>query len=252
LLEKYPSQLSGGEKQRVALARGMIKDTSVFILDDPLVGLDFKLREQLFVDLRDMLSEVDGTFIYTTSDPLETLALADQVYILDEQRIQEYGALEDLYYRPNRIRTLQLLGFPAANLIPGEVQAGRCRTAVGDFPVNFPELAPRRVTVGFRPESIRFQDERSADGLGAIGRTMLREDLGAETLIYFESGGIRLVGAWSNGAPAPVATEQFAFTVPGTDLLLYDAGTGERVMAGAPHEGVPETASTRRLPHVGS
>jgi hypothetical protein len=107
------------------------------------------------------------------------------------------------------------------------------------------------VTVGFRPESIRFQDERSADGLGAIGRTMLREDLGAETLIYFESGGIRLVGAWSNGAPAPVATEQFAFTVPGTDLLLYDAGTGERVMAGAPRGDVPETVSTRRLPHVG-
>ena len=58
LLSKYPNQLSGGEKQRVALARGMIKDSSVFILDDPLVGLDFKLRESLFVDLRDMLSEV--------------------------------------------------------------------------------------------------------------------------------------------------------------------------------------------------
>jgi ABC-type nitrate/sulfonate/bicarbonate transport system ATPase subunit len=63
LLSKYPNQLSGGEKQRVALARGRIKDSSVFILDDPLVGLDFKLRESLFVDLRDMLSEVEGSVI---------------------------------------------------------------------------------------------------------------------------------------------------------------------------------------------
>ena len=243
LLEKYPNQLSGGEKQRVALARGMIKDTSVFILDDPLVGLDFKLREQLFVDLRDMLSEVGGTFIYTTSDPLETLALADQVYILDEGRIQEHGPMDEMYYRPNHVRTLQLLGFPAANLISGEAQDGRCRTALGEFAVDLFDSTPRRLTVGFRAESIRFQTERSVEDLRATGRTLLQEDLGAETLIYFEAGGTRLVGAWSNAAPAPVRAEGFSFTVPGPELLLFDAETGERVIAGNARAGVAEARS---------
>ncbi len=239
LLTKYPNQLSGGEKQRVALARGMIKDTTVFVLDDPLVGLDFKLREQLFVDLRDMLSEVDGTFVYTTSDPLETLALADQVYVLDDRRIQEQGPLEELYYRPRQVRTLQQLGFPAANLVPGELSQGECRTPLGAFPHAGEEATgPRQVWVGFRPESVRFTDGETGPGLRADALTALREDLGAETLIYFESAGHRLVGAWSNGGPAPVSTERFTFGVPADALLVYDRGSGESL----------DTFSDRRSP----
>jgi ABC-type sugar transport system ATPase subunit len=229
LLEKYPNQLSGGEKQRVALARGMIKDTSVFILDDPLVGLDFKLREQLFVDLREMLSEVDGTFIYTTSDPLETLALADHVYILDEGTLHEQGELNELYYRPHRMRTLQLLGFPAANLVPGELQGGRCRTAVGEFSALGFSGGARRVMVGFRPENIFFRVNAGNGSLHGTGRAMLREDLGAETLIYFEVNGVRLVGAWPNGQAVPVDSDTVPFAVAVEDLLCFDADTGENL-----------------------
>lgn len=231
LLEKYPNQLSGGEKQRVALARGMIKETSVFILDDPLVGLDFKLREQLFVDLREMLSEVDGTFIYTTSDPLETLALADHVFILDEGTLLEQGELNELYYRPRQVRTLQLLGFPAANLVPGELRGGRCRTALGEFSVpGFPG-GVQRVVVGFRPESILFGVPAGYQSLHGTGHAMLREDLGAETLIYFEVNGVRLVGAWSNGQATPVGGDTVPFAVPVEDLLCFDADTGENVFS---------------------
>ncbi|NIN00760.1 MAG: ATP-binding cassette domain-containing protein, partial [candidate division Zixibacteria bacterium] len=81
LLKKLPDQLSGGEKQRVALARGIVKHTEIYVLDDPLTGLDFKLREQLFDDLKEMQESLAATFIYTTSDPLETMALADQVAV---------------------------------------------------------------------------------------------------------------------------------------------------------------------------
>jgi ABC-type sugar transport system ATPase subunit len=229
LLEKYPNQLSGGEKQRVALARGMIKETSVFILDDPLVGLDFKLREQLFVDLREMLSEVDGTFIYTTSDPLETLALADHVFILDEGTLHEQGELNELYYHPHRVRTLQLLGFPAANLVPGELRGGRCRTALGEFSVPGFAGDSRRVIVGFRPESISFSVSAVNQSLHGTGRATLREDLGAETLIYFEMNGVRLVGAWPNGQAAPVESETVPFSVSVEDLLCFDADTGDNL-----------------------
>jgi ABC-type sugar transport system ATPase subunit len=79
LLGKKPNQLSGGEKQRVAIARGIVKETEIFIFDDPLTGLDFKLREQLFDDFKRLREAMDATFVYTTSDALEALMMADEI-----------------------------------------------------------------------------------------------------------------------------------------------------------------------------
>jgi ABC-type sugar transport system ATPase subunit len=235
LLSKYPNQLSGGEKQRVALARGMIKDSSVFILDDPLVGLDFKLRESLFVDLRDMLSEVEGSVIYSTSDPLETLALADDVFVLDDHRIIESGSLDQLYEEPRQARTLQILGVPAANFIEGELTGRICRTSLGECEIDVTEEASavRPVRIGIRAEDIRFQDLGSSYLLGN-GRVLLREDLGAETLLYFEAGGSRFVGFWSNGEPAPIQEDRFEFGVDPNAMHIFDAANGTRVTGTKP------------------
>src|SRR3984885_11345483 len=192
LLDKYPSQLSGGEKQRVALARGIVKDCDIFILDDPLVGLDFKLREQLFFGLRLMLSEIDGTFIYTTSDPLETLALADDVFVLDQGEIVDQGSVDQVYEEPSSLRAFQLLGFPSANTMSGSLAHGICRSAFGDFDVELVDLVDQdigqEVTIGFRPEAVLWDDEaKTQNSLRFEARELLREALGAETIFYFEA-----------------------------------------------------------------
>jgi ABC-type sugar transport system ATPase subunit len=230
LLSKYPNQLSGGEKQRVALARGMIKDSSVFILDDPLVGLDFKLRESLFVDLRDMLSEVEGSVIYSTSDPLETLALADDVFVLDDHRIIESGSLDQLYEEPQQARTLQILGVPPANFLSGELSGRICRTPLGqcEIEVNEETLGTRSVRIGIRPEDVCFQDLAPSFLLGD-GRVLLREDLGAETLLYFEAAGLRLIGFWSNGEAAPIQEDVFKFGIDPVSLHVFDTNSGRRI-----------------------
>jgi multiple sugar transport system ATP-binding protein len=227
LLPKYPNQLSGGEKQRVALARGMIKDSSVFILDDPLVGLDFKLREQLFVDLREMLSEIEGSVIYTTSDPLETLALADQVFVLDDKRIIESGSIDQVYDEPQQSRSLQLLGVPPANFVSGELIRGICQTPFGPCEIAVTEevAGTTSVQLGFRPEAIRLE-ESAPPLLNADGRVLLREDLGAETLLYFESASWRLVAYWSNGEPAPITGERFRFSIDPRSFHVFDSKTG--------------------------
>ena len=239
LLSKYPNQLSGGEKQRVALARGMIKDSSVFILDDPLVGLDFKLRESLFVDLRDMLSEVAGSVIYATSDPLETLALADDVFVLDNRQIVESGTLDQVYEEPRFLNTLQLLGVPPANLVSGDLTGRVCQTPFGDCEIEVLEetTAARPVRIGFRAEDVRLGElSASAPLLIGDGKVLLREDLGAETLLYFEACGSRLVGFWSNGEPAPIADDQFRFGLDPGSLHVFDATNGVRLT-------VPKAAS---------
>jgi ABC-type sugar transport system ATPase subunit len=222
--------LSGGEKQRVALARGMIKDSSVFILDDPLVGLDFKLRESLFVDLRDMLSEVEGSVIYSTSDPLETLALADDVFVLDDHRIIESGSLDQLYEEPQQARTLQILGVPAANFISGELTGRICRTPLGqcEIEANEETSAQRPVRIGIRPEDVCFQDLAPSFLLGD-GRVLLREDLGAETLLYFEAAGLRFIGFWSNGEAAPIQKDEFKFGIDPGSLHVFDTNSGRRI-----------------------
>jgi ABC-type sugar transport system ATPase subunit len=230
LLPKFPNQLSGGEKQRVALARGMIKDSSVFILDDPLVGLDFKLREQLFVDLREMLSEIEGSVIYTTSDPLETLALADQVFVLDDKRIIESGSIDQIYDEPHRARSLQLLGVPAANFVSGELTRRICQTPFGPCEIAITEEIASTIPVqlGFRPEAIRLE-ESAPPFLNADGRVLLQEDLGAETLLYFESAASRLVAYWSNGEPAPISGERFRFSIDPRSFHVFDSKTGTRL-----------------------
>ena len=131
LLRKMPNQLSGGEKQRVAIARGIVKDTDLFVLDDPLTGLDFKLREQLFDDLREMRRTLGATFVYTTSEPLESLVLADTVHILNGGRIVESGPVDQVYRSPRHLRSIEQLGFPASNVLDGTIgdEGGRlaCR-----------------------------------------------------------------------------------------------------------------------------
>jgi len=235
LLDKYPSQLSGGEKQRVALARGMIKDSSVFILDDPLAGLDFKLREQLFVDLRDMLGEVEGTFIYTTSDPLEAQALADDVYVLDGYGIIESGTLERVYESPMTLRSLQLLGYPAANIMPGEMQVTTCRTPLGEFGVELEDSfsGSKEIQVGFRPEAVEFGSAISPLALVTEAHALLREDLGAETLLYFEAASCRFIGYWSNGSIPPISSDHFKVGIEHSDLLVFDSQSGCRIGRGA-------------------
>ena len=237
LLDKYPNQLSGGEKQRVALARGIVKDSDVFILDDPLVGLDFKLREQLFVDLRLMLSEIDGTFIYTTSDPLETLALADDVFVLDQGEIVDQGSVDYVYEEPSSLRAFQLLGFPGANTMPGSLASGICRSAFGEFDVELADSADqevrREVTIGFRPEAVLLGEEAKTPGcLRFDARELLREDLGAETIFYFEAAGLRYVGYWSNGSAPPQLQEVFQAGLSIRDLVIFESATGHRLGRG--------------------
>ncbi|MBV9392478.1 MAG: ABC transporter ATP-binding protein [Verrucomicrobia bacterium] len=213
----------------------MIKDSSVFILDDPLAGLDFKLREQLFVDLRDMLGEVEGTFICTTSDPLEAQALADDVYVLDDHRIIENGTLDRVYDAPMTLRSLQLLGYPAANVIPGEMQATICRSPLGEFEVELQDSSSdsKKIQVGFRPEAVEFGLAISSSALVTEARALLREDLGAETLLYFEAASCRFIGYWSNGSTPPISSDRFKIGIEHSDLLVFDGQSGRRIGRGA-------------------
>lgn len=203
-LDRRPDQLSGGQKQRVAIARGLIKRTEIFVLDDPLVGLDFKLRERLIEDLKATQEQLKVTFIYTTSEAIEAMQLASTLSVLDQGRIIEVGPPEELYDRPKRAETMRFVGFPQANFIRGSLvqRDGQhwLSTSLFESPLHWSghaqiplEAATRLpISIGVRPEHIMIDPNPPTGALVFTAKVLLREDLGGEEIVYLDAGGQQL------------------------------------------------------------
>ena len=115
LLQRFPHELSGGQQQRVAIARALAKDARVLLLDEPLVNLDFKLREALETELRDVLKATGTVVIWTSSDPRDAFALGDQLLLLNDGRKVQAGTPIDVYNEPGSFAAMELLAEPAVN-----------------------------------------------------------------------------------------------------------------------------------------
>ena len=233
LLQKRPSQLSGGEKQRAAIARGMLKNADLFILDDPLVGLDFKLRESLMEDLKDMRVELGATFLYATSDSLEALTMAEDLIVLDAGRVVDANPVEEVYRMPRHLRAAELVGFPRCNVLQGVLGAdGLCRTSIMDFFLAKSNGFVGDVAVVARAEHI---DHRAA-GNGAPATVELMENLGAECIVYFQTGTESLVTSVPSASVAHLDIRSpFPFAVRASGLLVFNRATG--MLVGRGREG---------------
>ena len=114
-----PSELSGGQQQRVAIARALAQQADVLVLDEPLVNLDYKLREALVLELKTLLAETGATVIYTSTDPRDAFALGDQVLLLHKQSVLQSGTPLALYRSPKCLAAARLMSDPGVNLLPG-------------------------------------------------------------------------------------------------------------------------------------
>ncbi len=246
LLGKQPSQLSGGEKQRVALARGLVKPTDLFVLDDPLTGLDFKLREQLFDDLKRMQQELRATFVYMTSDPLEALSLADQVAILDGGRILSSGPVEEVYRRPDHLRAMELLGVPPANRLAGvlQVRDGQVWCDAKLFRFRVEPAGPgaaladgQAVQVAIRPQDVELEPAARPGLLGCQVEVILEEDLGAEVVVFLRAGPIPLVTVLPQRLRRGGLAETVSIGVAPQAAVVFAAEGGERVGQGSVAHG---------------
>ncbi len=146
LLSRYPHELSGGQQQRLAIARALAKQARVLLLDEPLVNLDFKLREALEIDLRELLQATATVVIYTSSDPRDAFGLADQLLLLDDGCKLQAGTPMQVYTTPVNARAMELLAEPGVNFF--HHQGARCG------------LRPEHVKVGGAsavPGALRFE-----------------------------------------------------------------------------------------------
>jgi len=202
LLDKMPGQCSGGESQRVALARTLVTNPSTFLLDEPLSSLDAKLRRELRAECDRLHAELRRTFIYVTHDQEEAMTLADRIVVMRVGEVVQIGSPMEIYSNPVNQFVADFFGSPSMNLLPGEVvhENGIARFRSIRFELPLPEqfkaARPGAGTLGIRPEHVGI----NLGSGGAIELPVrLVEPLGKETLLYFDAGADRAFVAVSAG-----------------------------------------------------
>jgi len=199
VLDRLPKQLSGGQRQRVAMGRALVREPSVFLLDEPLSNLDAKLRVQVRAEIGQLQHRMGTTMIYVTHDQVEAMTLGDRVTVLQQGRLQQVAPPRELYDRPANVFVAGFIGNPPMNLFPTRVAVQRDHTTmtIGDQAVGIRvsaaarDLVARatRLTAGVRPEAFQLAAGAAADG--PVRATIEHvEYLGHETLAYVRIGNV--------------------------------------------------------------
>ena len=245
LLDKMPSACSGGEAQRVALARTLVTNPSTFLLDEPLSSLDAKLRRELRAECDRLHQELKKTFIFVTHDQVEAMTLADRIVVMRSGRIEQTGSPMQIYSDPVTDFVADFFGSPSMNLIAGEIvgenggPAFRSPRISIALPEIFGDATPGPATLGIRPEHLRTQRSGAAVNADLELPVRLVEPLGKDTLLYFDIGTERPLIAVSEGlAMAELeAGDRVGLTLSRDRLFLFGAD-GSRIArasaAGAP------------------
>jgi spermidine/putrescine transport system ATP-binding protein len=183
LAARRPAQLSGGQQQRVALARAIVNRPALLLLDEPLGALDLKLRRQMQLELKQIQGEVGLTFLHVTHDQEEAMTMADTVAVMNQGRIEQLGAPEELYELPRTAFVATFLG--QSNLFPGTVAASSDRsivvTVAGGTRVEVPRSRAQKLTgdvvVGVRPEKVVLltEEPEQAAGWNVLGPGRIRD-----------------------------------------------------------------------------
>ena len=183
-LERLPAELSGGQQQRVALARALAKGAPLMLLDEPLVNLDYKLREELREELSQLFAAGQSTVVYATTEPAEALLLGGYTAVLDEGRLLQYGPTAEVFHRPCSLDVARAFSDPPMNLLPAQAAPGGVQLQGGPLlAVHLPAgSAADELTVGLRASALRVQ-ARPGD-LAVHGTVELAEISGSDTFVH--------------------------------------------------------------------
>jgi glycerol transport system ATP-binding protein len=195
LLDRLPAALSGGQQQRLAIARALVKKAKLLLLDEPLVNLDYKLREELRAELRDLFARQRTTVVYATTEPLEALIMGGEVIVMDEGRVLQTGPTVEVYHRPGSLRVAAVYSDPPMNMLAVTVADGWARGRNGlELPLtrHLAGLGAGPHTLGVRANHLAMRRRGDADI--AIGATVeLAEISGSETFVHVRNGDLHWV-----------------------------------------------------------
>ena len=231
-LERLPAELSGGQQQRVALARALAKSAPLMLLDEPLVNLDYKLREELREELAALFATGDSTVVYATTEPTEALLLGGYTAVLDAGELLQYGPTAEVFHRPRSIRVARAFSDPPMNLVEARAAQLGVQIAPG-VALNVP-LQGRSfdggLTVGVRASALRVT-QRPGDAALA-GRVELAEIAGSDTFVHVDTDAGELVAQLTGVHAFDLGSPVTLYLDP-TQVYVFDA-RGELLVA--PHQ----------------
>lgn len=191
VLDRMPGHISEGEKQRVAVARAIVRDPNCFLFDEPLSRLDIELRESMRGQIKEVLSNLSKATVIVTHDQLEALTMADRIAIMKDGVIEQVGSPHEVFAKPANLFVASFIGTPQMNLVAAELKsvAGNKAQVVFDgdnleLPIDpaVARLRPSKIMVGIRPRAFGLTSTPGGDTISA--QAELIEPMGAETLIH--------------------------------------------------------------------
>ncbi len=195
-LDRKPKQLSGGQRQRVAMGRAIVREPSVFLMDEPLSNLDAKLRVKMRAEVRRIQERLGVATMYVTHDQIEAMTMGDRVAVLRDGRLLQCDTPQNLYEFPVNQFVGAFIGSPAMNLYQGELFDGGRSLKIGSQILELPEVvhlkkptlmsySGKGVTVGVRPESLKAASTSTTPGTVLSVQATLVEALGSELMVHF-------------------------------------------------------------------
>jgi multiple sugar transport system ATP-binding protein len=236
LLDSPVSRLAGGDRQRVALGRAIVRRPKCFLMDEPLGTLDTEFRDLMVHELRELHNRIHATTVYVTHDQMEAMSMADKIAVMSNGLIEQFGTPQEIYDRPASMFVADFIGSPPMNFLP--FHAGLARGArqivLGEARIEVPEIREDRpaadLALGVRPEHIRFDD--ASPLRGAVYGT---EYLGTTQIVAIEIDG----GMIKARVPAELplrAGETVGLALNGPRLSLFDKASGRAVRSSL-HDG---------------
>ncbi|MCG8370319.1 MAG: sn-glycerol-3-phosphate ABC transporter ATP-binding protein UgpC [Proteobacteria bacterium] len=242
VLDRKPRQLSGGQSQRVAVGRAIVREPEVFLFDEPLSNLDAKLRVQMRTEITSLHQRLGATMIYVTHDQVEAMTMGDRIVVMHKGHVQQTDVPLSLYDRPANLFVAGFIGSPAMNFLHGEIPAGsgtvfRERNGAFDLeplPAQRAALeayAGSRVVLGVRPEDLYVADSRRLpDRTARLDAVVSRiEPMGNESFVYGSISEQPLIARVSPQA-LPGKGESIGLAVDLERLHFFDAGTERAIV----------------------
>ncbi len=213
LLSRKPSALSGGESQRVALGRALVRKRKVYLFDEPLSNLDAKLRSSMRAKLIRLHEELGATFVYVTHDQTEAMTMGDRIVVMNKGSIMQCDTPQKIYNRPENIFTAGFIGTPQINFLDGTAEPGS-----------------RPVKLAVRPENLLLNVECEGCLFLGTGKVELVELLGANMYVHIDLGKTSVV-LITEADPAIARGDFYSVSVRPENILAFDSQSGLAVEA---------------------
>jgi multiple sugar transport system ATP-binding protein len=253
-LDRKPGQLSGGQRQRVAMGRAIVREPSVFLMDEPLSNLDAKLRVQMRAEVSRIQRRIGVATVYVTHDQVEAMTMGDRVTVLRDGMLQQVDTPQNLYDNPDNVFVAAFIGSPSQNLYDAALTEGARSIKLGSQEIPLPDavrtkrpalvsFAGKDVVVGMRPEHLPAA-KPGETGPTLVGEVELIESLGSEQVVHFTIDANRVIAegalekdeADAVGAGEGVARvdakhpvkigDKMTFAIDIEDMQFFDTATG--------------------------